>query len=234
MSSKTFPKGVKALCLLSFAWIIPEALAGEVTVILPNGISFRREVKSLKEARYKNMISQKHDLSCGAAALATILTYYYDDPVEEAEVITYMLKHGDQAEIAKKGFSLLDLKRYAEARNYMAAGYKNVKVENLKQLKIPAIILFKVGRYDHFVVLRGIQEERVFIADPAFGNRSISMEDFEKEWNQVVFLVVNKKGEVANEVPVVSSLKAHEINVTTLQSIGPLSGFSGTQTKGEF
>ncbi len=234
MSSKTPLTAVAALCSLALAWLVPEALAAEVTVILPNGVSFRREVKSLKEARYKNMIPQRYDLSCGAAALATILTYYYEDPVEEAEVITYMLKHGDQAEIAKKGFSLLDLKRYAEARNYMAAGYKNVKLENLKQLKIPAIILFKVGRYDHFVVLRGIQEERVYIADPAFGNRSISLEDFEKEWNQVVFLVANKKGEVANEVPVASSLKAHEINVTTLQSIGALSGFSGTRTKGEF
>jgi predicted double-glycine peptidase len=234
MSPKELLQRVAVLCCLVFVWMLPEALGGDVTVILPNGVSFRREVKSLKEARYKNMIPQKYDLSCGAAALATILTYYYDDPVEEAEIITYMLKHGDQAEIAKKGFSLLDLKRFAEARNYMAAGYKGVKLENLRELKIPAIILFKVGRYDHFVVLRGIQGDKAFIADPAFGNRSISLEDFEKEWNQVVFLVATQKGEVANEVPVASTLRAHEINVTTLQNIGALSGFSVTQLKGEF
>lgn len=234
MSPKPLLQRVALVSCLVFAFMLTEVLAGEVTVMLPNGVSFRREVRSLKEARYKNMIPQKYDLSCGAAALATILTYYYEDPVDEAEVITYMLKHGDQAEIAKKGFSLLDLKRYAEARNYMAAGYKGVKVENLKQLKIPAIILFKVGRYDHFVVLRGIKEDKAFIADPAFGNRSISLEDFEKEWNQVVFLVATQKGEVANEVPVASTLRAHEINVTTLQNIGALSGFSVTQAKGEF
>ncbi|MEJ5377664.1 MAG: C39 family peptidase [bacterium] len=234
MSPKALLERVVVLYCLVLAVVIPEAMAAEVGVILPNGVSFKKEVKSLKEARYKNMIPQKYDLSCGAAALATILTYYYDDPVDEAQVITYMLKHGDQSEIAKKGFSLLDLKRYAEARNYMAAGYKNVKLENLKKLKIPAIILFKVGRYDHFVVLRGIQEDRAFIADPAFGNRSINLEDFEKEWNQVVFLVATKKGEVTKDVPVASSLKGHEMNVTTLQSIGALSGFSVTKPKGEF
>ena len=36
--------------------------------------------------RHDNVVVQEWDLSCGAAALATILNYQYDDPVSEREI----------------------------------------------------------------------------------------------------------------------------------------------------
>ena len=45
-----------------------------------------RPVKSLLEMRHDNVVVQEWDLSCGAAALATILNYQYDDPVSEREI----------------------------------------------------------------------------------------------------------------------------------------------------
>ena len=45
--------------------------------------------------------------------------------------------------------------------------------------------------YKHFVVLKGIEGDQVYIADPAFGNRSLSMEQFAEEWNNVVLVVLH-------------------------------------------
>ena len=35
----------------------------------------------------KNVVKQNVDYSCGSASLATILTYFYDQPTTEAQVI---------------------------------------------------------------------------------------------------------------------------------------------------
>jgi predicted double-glycine peptidase len=203
------------------------------TLILPSGLYVTKNVVSLREARYKNMVAQRFDLSCGAAALATILKYYYNDPVDELEVIKEMLELGDKDQIAKRGFSLLDLKKYAEAHHYSANGYR-VALANLEKLRIPTIILLAVGRYTHFVVLKGIRGDRVYVADPAFGNRSVAISDFAKSWNDVVFLVVSPKGEGGTELPLEATPAAPTTSVLTIQELG-IGSFSFFQRlPGEF
>jgi uncharacterized protein len=207
--------------------------AGDLTTILPNGMLVTKSVKSLRELRYQNVVHQQYDLSCGAAALATILKYFYDDDVDESEIIRYMLEHGNREQIAQKGFSLLDLKRYAEHRHYLAAGYKEVPLNNLRQLKIPSIVLFNTGKYTHFVVLKGIRGDRVFLSDPSYGNRSIGFEEFENEWNKVLFVVASQKGEEGSSLPMQTGLSAPEMDVFRMQNLG-VTGFSTLQTRGEF
>ena len=46
----------------------------------------RGPVKSLLEMRQNRVVVQKWDLSCGAAALATILNYQHGDPVPERQI----------------------------------------------------------------------------------------------------------------------------------------------------
>ena len=36
--------------------------------------------------------------------------------------------------------------------------------------------------YKHFVVFRGVEKGRVLLADPAFGNRALSRDRFDKAW----------------------------------------------------
>lgn len=45
-----------------------------------------RPVRSLLEMRRHNVVVQEWDLSCGAAALTTVLNYQHGDPVTEREV----------------------------------------------------------------------------------------------------------------------------------------------------
>lgn len=152
-----------------------------------------KKVLSVREMRFKNIVTQQYDFSCGAASMATILKYLYGiEEVKEVDIAKDMIKKGDQEKIKQKGFSLLDMKKYAERRGFQANGYK-VKVEKLSKLKIPVIVLITTAKgYTHFVVLKGIKGERAYLADPAVGNKSVSIEDFVKSWDGVVFVVYKK------------------------------------------
>ncbi len=209
-----------------------DAVGGTITVGLPNGLYVTKKVVSLREARYKNVVPQKFDLSCGAASLATILKYFYNEEVDEIDIIKEMLEQGDREKIAEKGFSLLDLKRYAERNDYLANGYR-VTLENLKNLKIPGIILLESSKYSHFVVLKGMRGDRVYIADSASGNRSMSVKDFEKSWNGVILVVASKKGQTFSDLPLTSAMSAPMMNVIRVQRMG-MGAFSFFKAQGEF
>jgi uncharacterized protein len=151
-----------------------------------------RPIRSLREIRQQSVVIQRWDLSCGAAALSTVLTYDNGDPVNEALIVMSILRRADPVRVrARGGFSLLDLKRFANARGYEADGYTRVKVEQLVALA-PAIVPTRIGGYNHFVVFRGVREGRVLLADPAYGNRSMSIEQFEATWQKRLAFVVRK------------------------------------------
>jgi predicted double-glycine peptidase len=149
----------------------------------------REPVRSLLEIRQANVIVQQWDASCGAAALATLLTYHLGEAVSERAVAQALLGKTDPLRVKHRGgFSLLDLKRYAEARGFRADGYVGVSLAQLAKLG-PAIVPVVLDRYPHFVVFRGRIGDRVLIADPAYGNRSVEVEAFEKAWHKIAFVV---------------------------------------------
>ncbi len=149
-------------------------------------------VRSLAEIRYQNVIPQKWDLSCGAAALATLLTYDLADPVSEKAVATEILRKRDPSKIRKQGgFSLLDLQEVAVARGYEADGYGNLTITDLASM-LPAIVPLELSRGDHFVVVRQIGSDDVVFADPAFGNRRLSTTAFAGFWVQKVAFVARR------------------------------------------
>jgi predicted double-glycine peptidase len=209
----------------------PENRGSLMTIRLPNGMYITKKVVSLREARYDNVIPQKYDLSCGAAALATILNYFFEDRVDEVDIIKYMLEHGNTQEIQQKGFSLLDLKTYAVERGYLADGYR-VDFNKLKKLKIPVIILFNSGSYSHFVVLKGIARDNAYIADPAYGNRSMPLETFEENWNGVIFVVATKVLQKRTPLQMETTLPAPVLAAMRLKDLFS-TGFAGF-ISGEF
>ena len=89
------------------------------TVSIPGIGSFHKlNVTSYKEARFKSVLKQEYDFSCGSAALASLLTYHYADPVDEKTVFESMYDDGDQENINREGFSMLDMKHYLTPRGY--------------------------------------------------------------------------------------------------------------------
>jgi predicted double-glycine peptidase len=165
---------------------------------LGTGVTLRQPVKSVTELRHENVVAQRLDYSCGSAALSTIFTYYLLEPVAEHEIIEYVLEHGDLEKIiARRGFSLLELKQFAESRGATAEGYA-MDFEALASLQGPVLLPIRFTDRLHFVVYRGVRGNRVFHADPALGRWTLSAPDFERLWSPQVGLLI-KKGTTAPE-----------------------------------
>ena len=161
-------------------------------------------VTSLLEMRHEGVVVQQWDLSCGAAALATVLAYQHGDPVPEKEIAKALInrdKYLDDPDIllAQRGFSLLDLKRYVDTRGYNGIGFKGLELDDLIRLAPILVPVVNYG-YDHFVVFRGIFGNRVLLADPAWGNRTMRIEQFSQLWaehpqlGKVGFIVERQDG----------------------------------------
>jgi predicted double-glycine peptidase len=152
-----------------------------------------RPVRSLLEIRRDHVVAQKWDTSCGAAALATLLKYQHGVAVSEKEIAEAMLRRTDPLKVKTRGgFSLLDMKRFAETRGFEAIGYMDLELEELAELGA-AIVPVQPRGYAHFVVVRGISPDKVLVADPAFGNRTMDRASFERAWQPKVGFVVRTR-----------------------------------------
>lgn len=156
-------------------------------------------VQSMQARKFATTIHQRYDYSCGSASLATLLTYQYHHPVTELTVFKYMWDHGNKAKIRRLGFSLLDIKHYLQAHGYRANGYR-ASLARLARVGLPAIVLIRTQGYNHFVVIKGIEDGRVLIGDPSSGLRTMPISDFRKVWpSRILFVVDNhRRGVVFN------------------------------------
>src|SRR5688572_15574102 len=178
-----------SLRLFARAWIV----AGAAVFFALSPKVGAESVRSLLEMRREGVVVQQWDTSCGAAALATVLTYGFKDPVSERSVAQAMLRRTDPLRVkVRGGFSLLDMKRFAENRGYSAAGFRNVSLEELFAMRSPIVPIDEYGD-PHFVVVRGLRDGKVDIADPGFGNRSMSVERFRAAWKDGIAFVVTRE-----------------------------------------
>jgi hypothetical protein len=172
--------------------VVCALLAGPLLFIPDLAFAQQGPVRSLQEIRHEGVVIQKWDTSCGAAALATVLTYSLYDPVSERDVARGMLKMTEPLKVKYRGgFSLLDMKHFAELRGYKGEGYRRLTLDGLLKLNSPIVPIVQYGN-PHFVVVRGLDGRgRVSIADPGFGNRTMSVPDFTAAWKDGIGFVVN-------------------------------------------
>ena len=149
-----------------------------------------RHVRSLAELRDEGVVRQRLDLTCGAAAIATLLTYQFGRPVSERAVVLTLLGRTSAALVRSRlGFSLLDLKGYAASQGLAAAGLGGMTLDDLDE-HAPAIVPLRWHGFRHFVVYRGRRGDRVLLADPAFGNRTLRLDAFQSAWAGGIAFVV--------------------------------------------
>nr|WP_229632274.1 C39 family peptidase [Pseudoduganella violaceinigra] len=171
------------------------AFAVQAADFSAGGASFVVPLTSLKEARFRSTVRQQYDFSCGSAALATLLSYHYELPVTEQEIFRDMYARGDQPRIRREGFSLLDMKRYLATRGFTADGFEQ-PLDQLAQAGLPAIVLVADNGYRHFVVVKGVQDQRVLLGDPAGGTRAMARSAFEAIWqNRLLFVIHGRPGQ---------------------------------------
>lgn len=166
------------------------SLAG--TVYVPGiGGDLAMDVRSFQEQRYTTIFRQQYDYSCGSAALASLLTFHYDDPRSEHEIFQAMLQQGDQDKIRREGFSMLDMKRFLESQGYLADGFRMSLAGLARDVRLPLIVLVDLDGFRHFVVLKGIRDGEVLMGDPSRGLRVMSVAEFNRVWDGIAFAVRN-------------------------------------------
>lgn len=178
------PQAVAAAMLVSLPLVAIDALAGPVNVAGTFG-SFTVSARSLNEMRWDQVVPQQYDYSCGAAAVATLLTHHYGRETTEAEVFEAMIAAGDREQIEAHGFSMLDMKRYLDSQGLESDGFR-VDLDAYLDIGVPSITLIDTGGYKHFVVIKGMDEDRVLVGDPAVGSVVVPREHFETLWQGTV------------------------------------------------
>lgn len=184
-----------ALIVGAGAAFLPVLAQAQAVDMPGTGGQIQVRMTSLVDMRFRNMTRQSRDLSCGAAAVSTLLTYAYGVKADESEIIRAIFENTpeDQRQsIADEGFSLLELKKYIETRGFAAGGFKLESVEKLKNLQVPVIALVNVRGYNHFVVIKRVLRGRVLIADPAFGNSRPTLDAFAGQWGGIILAVARE------------------------------------------
>lgn len=169
----------------------------EMPQTMLGGGSYNQAVtmEPFSELKYKHIVRQAFDYSCGSAALVTILNYHLGVMVNEQQAMEGMLDKGEKEKIIeRRGFSLLDMKRYVASLGVSGAGFK-AEIKDLLTLTEPAIVPIDYAGSKHFVVLRGIRGGVVYIADPSAGNIVFSLEEFARWWDKnTLFIISPAKG----------------------------------------
>lgn len=145
-------------------------------------------VSSLDERRFATVVRQRYDFSCGSAALATLLGYHYSRSASEEVAFRGMWAKGDQAQIRRLGFSLLDMQRYLASLGLKADGYE-VSLPDIRRSGVPGIALLELQGYRHFVVVKGVTDDEVLVGDPALGLRTMPLATFKAAWNGIYFVL---------------------------------------------
>jgi predicted double-glycine peptidase len=140
--------------------------------------------------KYRHVVHQAFDYSCGSAALTTVLQYHLGLPITEQQAMEGMLEHGEREKIIeRRGFSLLDMKRYVATLGSDSGGFR-AGMDDLRKLGQPAIVPIDYAGFKHFVVVKGIRDDRVFIADPSAGNIAFSVGEFAQLWDKGTLFVI--------------------------------------------
>lgn len=162
-----------------------------------------RKPLSLKELRTQGCNMQSHQYSCGAAALATVMTTL-GETTNEAEILNLIFGKEISWQVDEKGdvylppLTLADLEKAARAKDFRVISAKmdggEEALNSIKSLKPIIARLLLHGDILHFVVIKDIQDEWVYISDPSYGNFKIPSKQFYKVWAEgdKVMLTISK------------------------------------------
>lgn len=174
------------------------------------------------EIRNAGVVLQERDFSCGAAALSTVLVHQWHNQITETQILValvLMMSKDEMQDRIKNGLTLTDLRRLSAKLGYQAVMGK-LTVDKLRESKVPLIVGITVNEFNHFVVYRGMDDQYVYIADPARGKIRVPIEEFDSQWQQHAVLVVLKRdADLTKLSPLMATADEKSLGVVTDQAL---------------
>lgn len=137
------------------------------------------------EQRDQGVVKQERDYSCGAAAVATLLTHHWGREVSESDVLNAWLAQFSQEELSlqmfvDEGFSLWHIAMLGGPLGYRATGLQ-VPIVSLATLKQPLLIYVEPFGQPHFTLVTQGSEKGVWLSDPSWGRVYVSFREL-RDW----------------------------------------------------
>ena len=161
------------------------------------------------------MIMQMEALECGAACLTMVMAYYNKwIPLEQVRYDCGVSRDGSNAKNV-----LLAARNYG----FEARGYRFEPESLKKEGEFPCIIHWN---FNHFVVLDGFRGNKAVLNDPARGEVTVSMKEFDEAFTGIVLMI--EPGE--NFEPSGKPKSILEFIKKRLKGTGPLIAFVAITT----
>lgn len=149
------------------------------------GMGLVKRSSSVQSRRDRDVIFQTSEVTCGPAALATLIQYYLGGKATEQEMTTLTKT------LEKGTTTLLSLRDAAKTKGYNAVGYKMTLPQLEQQANIsniPVLVHFAEPQL-HYALFVGRIGEWVLICDPALGNVTMEVEEFMEKWDGIALVV---------------------------------------------
>jgi len=171
--------GLSAGAALCAGLVVGGDGADSGNLLVTGARTFNVPVVSMAESGFQTVVRQEYDFSCGAAAVATLLTHHYGYPTPEKKVFEGMIRMGDKEKIEREGFSMLEMKAYLASLGVKSQGFE-ADTGQMAEVGLPGIVLVNINGYMHFVVVKGISKREVLVGDPALGIKNYDRQEFDQ------------------------------------------------------